>query len=109
MFSMCSELTPRARIPDTRIPQLMQPWLRAQQKSLHKLMQCTTCSDLIAEKFGAGDPDDQFLYTSLCATCSDLIAEEFEAGDPGKESPPSLSLWQPDCQSCPNQGADPKN
>ena len=24
---MCSELTPRARIPDTRIPQLMQPWL----------------------------------------------------------------------------------
>ena len=27
MFSMCSELTPRARIPDTRIPQLMQPWL----------------------------------------------------------------------------------
>ena len=27
MFSMCSELTPRARIPDTRIPQLMQPWV----------------------------------------------------------------------------------
>ena len=25
MFSMCSELTPRACIPDTRIPQLMQP------------------------------------------------------------------------------------
>ena len=25
MFSMCSELNPRARIPDTRIPQLMQP------------------------------------------------------------------------------------
>ena len=25
MFSMCSELTPRAHIPDTRIPQLMQP------------------------------------------------------------------------------------
>ena len=23
---MCSELTPRAHIPDTRIPQLMQPW-----------------------------------------------------------------------------------
>merc|ERR1712223_2345165 len=23
---MCSELTPRAPIPDTRIPQLMQPW-----------------------------------------------------------------------------------
>ena len=35
MFSMCSELTPRPRIPDTgipqlmqpRIPQLMQPWI----------------------------------------------------------------------------------
>ena len=26
MFSMCSELTPCARFPDTRIPQLMQPW-----------------------------------------------------------------------------------
>ena len=26
MFSMCSELTPGARIPDTRIPQLMLPW-----------------------------------------------------------------------------------
>ena len=25
MFSMCSELTPHAHIPDTRIPQLMQP------------------------------------------------------------------------------------
>ena len=27
MFSMCSELAPRAHIPDTRIPQLMQPCL----------------------------------------------------------------------------------
>ena len=26
MFSMCSELTPCALIPDSRIPQLMQPW-----------------------------------------------------------------------------------
>ena len=26
---MCSELTPRARIPDTRIPQFMQPWTAA--------------------------------------------------------------------------------
>ena len=25
MFSMCSELTPRAHVPDNRIPQLMQP------------------------------------------------------------------------------------
>ena len=28
MFSMCSELTPHARIPDTRIPQLMQPCIQ---------------------------------------------------------------------------------
>ena len=28
MFSMCSELTPRARILDTRIPQLMQPCMQ---------------------------------------------------------------------------------
>ena len=27
MFSMCSELTPRAHVPDNRIPQLMQPCL----------------------------------------------------------------------------------
>ena len=37
MFSMCSELTPHARIPDTRIPQLMQPCLYC---TLHKY--CTT-------------------------------------------------------------------
>ena len=27
MFSMCSKLTPRAPIPDSRIAQFMQPWL----------------------------------------------------------------------------------
>ena len=32
MFSMCSEHTPRARIPDTRIPQLMQPCFQPKQK-----------------------------------------------------------------------------
>ena len=37
MFSMRSELTPRVGIPDTRIPQLMQPCLlvRPQEKSDH--------------------------------------------------------------------------
>ena len=49
--------------------------------------------DLVAEKFGASDPDEQSFYTSLCATCSDLIAEKFGAGDPDKQRPPSLSLW----------------
>ena len=35
---MCSILTPRARIPDTRIPQPMQPWLLAMSVfSLHSL------------------------------------------------------------------------
>ena len=33
MFSMCSELTPRAPIPDTRIPQLMQPWYQIQTQN----------------------------------------------------------------------------
>ena len=28
---MCSELTPRAHVPDNRIPQLMQPWLMGPQ------------------------------------------------------------------------------
>ena len=52
MFSMCSELTPRAPVPDNRIPQLMQPcqwelqndfctrstrW-RAQMKSIFSLI-----------------------------------------------------------------------
>ena len=37
MFSMCSELTPRAPIPDTRIPQLMQPWI------YHYMMQPHQC------------------------------------------------------------------
>ena len=38
MFSMCSELTPRAPIPDTRIPQLMQPcrWVIPDRK--HQLI-----------------------------------------------------------------------
>ena len=36
MCSMCSELTPRARIPDTRIPQLMQPCLRNRRHSKRK-------------------------------------------------------------------------
>ena len=33
MFSMCSLLTPSARIPDTRIPQLMQPCFTERNKS----------------------------------------------------------------------------
>ena len=35
---MCSELTPRARIPDTRIPQLMQPWWRLGPVFKHYVM-----------------------------------------------------------------------
>ena len=36
MFSMCSKLTPRARIPDTRIPQLMQPCNSGAPKPSHR-------------------------------------------------------------------------
>ena len=35
---MCSELTPRAPIPDTRIPQLMQPWAWVTSKAPHTLL-----------------------------------------------------------------------
>ena len=47
MFSMCSELTPRTRIPDTRIPQLMQPWSRpklgaAAQRSRSDNLKCNS-------------------------------------------------------------------
>ena len=31
---MFSELTPRAHIPDTRIPQLMQPWMQEDLQNL---------------------------------------------------------------------------
>ena len=42
MFSMCSEFTPRARIPDTRIPQLMQPCtVLATTKSVSSSIQFT--------------------------------------------------------------------
>ena len=41
MFSMCSELTPRARIPDTRIPQFMQPWSQCCQNNLAIVVQTT--------------------------------------------------------------------
>ena len=35
---MYSELTPRARIPDTRIPQLMQPWYSIPNLSILKMI-----------------------------------------------------------------------
>ena len=38
MFSMCSELTPRARILDTRIPQLMQPCFQGAEEQLILMM-----------------------------------------------------------------------
>ena len=42
MFSTCSELTPRARIPDTRIPQFMQPWLWLLKRStIQPFQDCT--------------------------------------------------------------------
>ena len=36
MFSMCSELTPRAHVPDNRIPQLMQPCSLQRKTNLWK-------------------------------------------------------------------------
>ena len=37
MFSMCSELTPRAHVPDNRIPQLMQPSQSRKKLGLFRL------------------------------------------------------------------------
>ena len=37
MFSMCSELTPRAHVPDNRIPQLMQPCEDSKRKKRNSL------------------------------------------------------------------------
>ena len=40
---MCSELTPRAHVPDNRIPQLMQPWhpgASRKEESLTQLQKC---------------------------------------------------------------------
>ena len=55
MFSMCSSLTPRARIPDTRIPQLMQPWWWCGQFPLHS-------SQLFSSS--ENTKKDNFLYES---------------------------------------------
>ena len=59
MFSMCSELAPRAHVPDNRIPQLMQPWSqfssfikitrfcpKSQSWDLCNALQCLTCTDM---------------------------------------------------------------
>ena len=40
MFSMCSELTPRAPIPDSRIAQFMQPCLTLDQNSFIARIVC---------------------------------------------------------------------
>ena len=56
MFSMCSELTPRARIPDTRIPQLMQPCDREivlhleRMKEYKQMVDITSLGSLLPSK-----------------------------------------------------------
>ena len=48
MFSMCSELAPRAHVPDNRIPQLMQPCSetgsRQFKRSVHRIFCSTKCN-----------------------------------------------------------------
>ena len=43
---MCSELTPRAHIPDTRIPQLMQPWGVIDRSTFHPSGPQSGCFDM---------------------------------------------------------------
>ena len=52
---MCSELTPRAPIPDTRIPQLMQPWSSVSNYTpLHAGRQCWGKTILPRAGYGLG-------------------------------------------------------
>ena len=51
---MCSEFTPRARIPDTRIPQFMQPWRQWYQYSVklcNKIVNESCSHNLAASAF----------------------------------------------------------
>ena len=74
MFSMCSELTPCTRIPDTRIPQFMQPclapfccprlWCGKNQKSSHQDYQKQTFSNV--NTISSKSFCQIFLATCLC-------------------------------------------
>ena len=46
MFSMCSELTPRAPVPDNRTPQLMQPWLEVLEMEWKEKEEVTITRDM---------------------------------------------------------------
>ena len=74
MFSMCSELTPRAPIPDTRIPQLMQP-CHSPSKTVILQLTLRTPHEWNCNKLGAprqcnivinwGDPSSPIRYNVI--------------------------------------------
>ena len=73
MFSMCSELTPRARIPDTRIPQLMQPWmLLPHEKNVWTCVFWEQGHPLKPYNFNIAEPDKALggcaLHLAACVT-----------------------------------------
>ena len=63
MFSMCSELTPRAHVPDNRIPQLMQP--------------CTRLTKIFIAIFA---PDERLPSSATLAETLSYALEGFEGG-----------------------------
>ena len=48
---MCSELAPRAHIPDTRIPQLMQPWRINSQSQCSIVKSCILTTNCISNTY----------------------------------------------------------
>ena len=65
MFSMCSELTPRAPIPDTRIPQLMQPCL-LQTIDFVRMVAEQRCNYRLLSWFFLDPPGMQCLFNRCC-------------------------------------------
>ena len=89
MFSMCSELTPRARIPVTRIPQLMQP---CSKKDLHALAQNIEINDCRVSLHNISTISKERKFTDLSA---DGSADVFESSSSCRREP-LLTIHRPD-------------
>ena len=71
MFSMCSELTPRAPIPDSRIAQFMQPCLSTPQPSGCKRLPRWFLDTFIRRGFHRLDA--YTVKAVLCITCANSL------------------------------------
>ena len=91
MFSMCSELTPRARIPVTRIPQLMQP---CSKKDLHALAQNIEINDRRVSLHNISTISKERKFTDLDADGSADVVESSSSCRRCRE--PLLTIHRPD-------------